>query len=362
MAMKVMHIDEGARHDSEFLVDYATKHLGSGAQIVEGTWGLDVEDFGTAIREVETKGPNGFGVPQGFLDHPDAEIIISQFTPYSAKGLDVIKNCHVVGAMRGGLENFDVPAMTERGVLLINSGGYNAYAVSEYTVGMILAEMRSIARSHHATLMGTRCEYRNQFELHDKTVGLVGFGFIGKLVAKELSGFNVKVITYDPYITAEQAAANGATLVSKDELFSTADVVCMHARLTDATYHMVGEHELSLLKPTAYFINTARAGLVDNDVLLRLLQEHKIAGAALDVYDQEPLPADSPFMKLDNVTLTPHRAGATYESTIGSPKLVVDRICDLVDGKKIQGIVNPKVLDNPRFQEWLSTAKERLGR
>lgn len=361
--MKVLYMNEGGRSGEmdEYIVSNAST-LGNNVDLVEGLWVTDEEDFGAVIRRVESEGPNSFDVPQGFAENPDAEIVLAQFTPFSAKTMDALKSCKVIGAIRGGLENYDIKAATERGILVINASGHNAYAVSEYTVGMILAETRSIARSHHATLMNTRANYGRQYELHGRTVGLVGFGFIGQLVAKELSGFEVKVISYDPYVKPEVAEKAGVTLVEKDELFKQADFICMHARLLPATYHMIGEHEISLMKPSAYFINTARAGLVDTDALLKALQEKRIAGCALDVYDEEPLPADSPFMKLDNVTLTPHRAGATIDSTIGSPKLVVDRIKALIDGEEVTGIVNPEVLDNPEFKEWLKNAKASIGR
>ena len=358
--MKVMYMDEGGAMD-EYIAENA-RTLGPDIDLVKGAWLKKGDDLGFLIRKVETEGPGDFDVPQGFYDNPDAEIAIGTFTPFSAKNMDALPKLRIIGAVRGGLENYDIPAATERGVLVINAAGHNAYAVSEYTVGMILAEMRNIARSHHATLENTRAHYYETYELHGKTIGLVGFGFIGKLVAHELSGFDVRVITYDPFINAEQAEEAGVTLVEKDELFRTADVVSMHARLSPATYHLVGEHELSLMKPSAYLVNTARAGLVDTDALLAVLRERRIAGAALDVFDQEPLPADSPFLELDNVTLTPHRAGNTIDATMVSPRLVVDRIKGLIDGEKVPGIANPQVLENPEFQRWLSTAGERIGR
>jgi D-3-phosphoglycerate dehydrogenase len=361
--LKVMYMDEGGQMDAYIAEQAAT--MGPGVELVKGDWVSELkEDLGFMIRKIESEGPDDFDVPKGFVDNPDAEVVIATFSPLSAKNMDYLPKLRVIGAVRGGLENYDIPAATERGIVVINAAGHNAHAVSEYTVGMILAETRNIARSHHATLINQPLDYHKYptYELNGKTVGLVGFGFIGKLVAKELSGFDVKVIAYDPFIKPEQAEAAGVELVEKDELFRRADVVSMHARLSDATHHMIGAHELSLMKPTAYLVNTARAGLVDTDALLDVLREHKIAGAALDVFDEEPLPADSPFLELDNVTLTPHRAGNTIEATTISPKLVVDRIKGLVDGEKVPGIVNPEVLDNPEFKAWLATAAERMGR
>ncbi|MGM9947363.1 2-hydroxyacid dehydrogenase [Floccifex sp.] len=358
--MKVLYMDEGGAMD-EYIVPNALS-LGKNVELVKGPWLQEGDDLGYLIRKVETDGPDDFDTPEGFIQNPDAEIVIATFTPFSAKNLDALKSCHLIGAIRGGLENYDVKAATERGILIINANGHNAHAVSEYTVGMLLAETRNIARSHHATLLNSRANYKTTYELHGKTVGLVGFGYIGQLVAKELSGFDVNIIAYDPYVKPEIAQEKGVKLVELNEVFKEADFVSVHARLLPSTYHMIGKEQISLMKPSAYLINTARAGLVDTDALLEALQENRIAGASLDVFDQEPLPADSPFLTLDNVTLTPHRAGNTIESTTGSPKLVLDRIKDLIDGKPIMGIVNPEVLENPSFKEWLETAKERLGR
>ena len=142
-----------------------------------------------------------------------------------------------------------------------------------------------------------------------------------------------------------------------DELMSTSDFVSIHARLTDKNKNMIGEHELGLMKPTAYFINTGRAGLVDQDALANALKEQKIMGAALDVFTTEPIPADSPFLKLDNVTLTTHIAGTTTEALTNSPYLLMADVAKFLNGEQADFIVNKEVLENEDFKAWLAKVR-----
>jgi D-3-phosphoglycerate dehydrogenase len=141
--------------------------------------------------------------------------------------------------------------------------------------------------------------------------------------------------------------------VDKDTLFAESDFVTIHARMSEATKNMVGEHELRRMKPTAYLVNTARAGLLDQSALIAVLQEKKIAGAGLDVFQDEPLKPDSPFLTLDNVTLTTHIAGTTKEALSSSPELLMEDINKLLTGQKPRFVVNKEVLDRPEFKAWL---------
>jgi D-3-phosphoglycerate dehydrogenase len=181
----------------------------------------------------------------------------------------------------------------------------------------------------------------------------VGFGFIGSLVAKKLSGFDVKVIVYDPYAAPERIRASGAEPAALEDIFKTADFVSMHARLTDENHKMVTKALIASMKPSAYFINTSRAGLVDQDALAEALAAGKIQGAALDVFTTEPIPEDSPFLKLDNVTLTSHLAGTTSDALGNSPFLLMEDIARFLAEGASRFIVNKEVLGDPGFQDWL---------
>jgi D-3-phosphoglycerate dehydrogenase len=271
--------------------------------------------------------------------------------------MDAMPNLHVVGVSRAGVENVNIAEATKRGILVFNVEGRNAEAVSDFAVGMMLCEARNIARAHYSIKSG---QWRKTFsnsdfvpEFKDRTIGLVGFGYIGRLVARKLSGFNVNILVHDPFVPAEDIKALGATPVDKEQLFKESDFISVHARLTEDTKKYIGKKELSVMKKTAYFINTARAGLVDQDALAQVLQNNQIAGAALDVFTNEPIDQDSPFLSLDNVTLTTHIAGTTADALNNSPGLLMEDIARLMNGQKARFIKNPQVLDDPNFQAWL---------
>ncbi len=324
-----------------------------------------VDDISAVFRRVEVNGPEGEPVPEAFTKNPDTEILVGSFIPFSSEGMDAFDNLRVIGVVRAGMENLNIKAATERGIAVVNAAGRNADAVSDFTIGMMLCEARNIARAHHSIVEGGwQLNFANSAytpDMRDKTVGLFGFGYIGKLVAEKLSGFHVHVIVYDPYLTEEAVKPFGAKLVDKETLFKESDFVSVHARLTPENHHVIGKNEFALMKPTAFFVNVARAGLVDYDALLEVLQNKKIAGAALDVFEEEPIGADDPFRKLDNVTLTTHRAGSTLDAALNSPRLVFERIQELISTGKAPGLANPEVLKNEAFEEWRKNAKETLG-
>lgn len=337
-----------------------------GVTMQEAGWtGDESVDIPTLFRRIETEGPDGEAIPSAFTDNPDTEILVGSFCPFAGKGMDVFDNLHLIGVIRAGMENIDIKAATERGIAVINAGGRNADAVSDFTIGMMLSEARNIARAHHSVVSGGWQEDFSSSattpDMRGKTVALFGFGYIGKLMVEKLSGFHVHLIAYDPYVDPDVLRQYGVTSVDKETLFQEADFLSIHARLTDDTYHIVGRAELESMKPTAYFINTARAGLVDYSALYDVLKDKKIAGAALDVFDNEPLAADDPFRSLDNVTLTTHRAGSTIDAANNSPRLIFERIRNLIAGKQTEGFVNPQVLENPAFLAWREKAKVQMG-
>lgn len=322
-------------------------------------------DISAVFRRIEVNGPDAEPVPEGFTKNPDTEILVGSFCPFSGKGMDAFDNLRMIGVVRAGMENINVQAATERGIAVVNAAGRNADAVSDFTVGMMLSEARNIARAHHSIMNGDwQLKFPNSAttpDMRGKTVGLFGFGYIGKLMAEKLSGFHVNLIVHDPFLTQADVEPFGAKLVDKQTLFSQADFVSVHARLTPQSHHAIGAAEIGAMKKTAYFINTARAGLVDYDALLTALQNHAIAGAALDVFEEEPLSVDSPFRKLDNVTLTTHRAGSTLDAALNSPRLVFERIRNLIRDGKTAGLVNPEVLKDERFIAWREKAKKELN-
>lgn len=171
----------------------------------------------------------------------------------------------------------------------------------------------------------------------------------------------MNVIVYDPFVKEEVVAKYGCRKVDQETLFREADFISVHARLTKDTFHAIGAEDFARMKKTAYFINTARSGLVDYDALCAALVEKRIAGAAIDVFDEEPIPQDSPFLELDNVTLTAHLAGATKDSSANTIRLVVNGFYDIIANGNYERVLNPQVLETEEFQTWLKAAKAEMG-
>ena len=327
--------------------------------VAVGDWERDWSKLQYRRLEVEKRGPEIEVVPEIVAESgTHAEILMGLFVPISTKVFDAMPDLKIAGVCRAGLENVNVEEADRRGVAVFNVMGRNAEAVSDFTVGLMLAEARNIARAHHAIRNG---DWRKSFpnsesvpQLKGKTVGIVGFGHIGQLVAKKLSGFDLTVVVHDPFIDDGTVAAAGATLVSKEDLCRRSDFITVHARLTEASKGMIGRSEFALMKPTAYFINTGRAGLVDHTALTEALSGGRIAGAGIDVFPTEPIPEGDAILALDNVTLTTHIAGTTTEALTNSPSLLMEDIRRLLADASPRYLVNPAVLKNEAFSRWLS--------
>lgn len=327
-----------------------------------GDWEPDWTSLQDRRLKVEQQGPEIEPCDPLVTAHgAQANLLAGLFIAVSSKVMDAMPDLKIVGVCRAGLENVNVEEATKRGILVFNVMGRNAHAVSDFAVGMMIAEARNIARAHYSIKNGGwQKEFTNNGyvpELGGKRVGLVGFGNIGTLVAKKLSGFEMDVVVYDPYTPADKIKAAGCTPVSLEELFETSDFISVHARLTADNKKMINADLIGRMKKTAIFINTGRAGLVDYDALAKALQNHAIMGAALDVFNSEPIEEDSPFIGLDNVTLTTHIAGTTADALNNSPYLLMEDIDKLLKGGEPRFIVNPEVLQQPAFADWLKSVR-----
>ena len=309
------------------------------------------EEFQRKILNIEENGPEAEASSDILLrEIRDADILLVHFVPVPRKVIEAAEKLKLIGSCRGGLENIDVKAATEKNIPVIHVIR-NAEAVAEFTVGLMLCETRNIARGHEALKKGFwRKDFINSNSLSTlkgKTVGIVGLGNIGKLVAKKISAFEVSLVGYDPFVSEETLANMGIKikLVNLKELFEKSDIITLHLRLTPETQNIVNKDLISLMKPTGYIVNTARAGLVEEKALYKALVEKKIAGAALDVFWEEPLPSGHPLLKLDNVTLTPHIAGATVDAIPNSPFLLVEAIKNYLNDIRSNLIVNAKQIN-----------------
>ena len=299
-------------------------------------------DLQQANLAIEKGGPEAVRLPAELSEGIEGfDIVVVQFAPLSRAFIEKAANLKVIAVLRGGTENIDVAYATERGIAVLNTPGRLARAVAECTVGLILGEIRNLARGHARLVQG---KWDRSFpntedipELFRRTVGLVGYGAIAQLVAKFLDAFGCRLLAFDPYFKGDSAPA---TICDLETLLRESDVVSLHARLSPETQDLIDARELSRMKPSAVLVNTARSGLVNEAALLQTLKERRIMGAALDVFDIEPLPPDHPFLQLDNVTLTPHLAGSTQDGFRNSPVLTAGHLARLLRGEKSLPVVN----------------------
>lgn len=288
-----------------------------------------VESLQNDNIKIEQEGANAVEITDQNLlaEIADYDMIITQFMPIGKQVIDLAQNLKYIGVLRGGMENVDVDYAQSKGIKVINTAGRNARAVAEFTVGMILAETRNIARTNakmHEDIWYKDFPNKDNIpEIGGKTIGIIGFGHIGQLVAQFLKGFGAKIIFYDPYVKGDNLYAEKIDSISA--LIRQSDIITIHMRATEETHHIIDQDMFDLMKPTAYFINTARSALVDEKALIAVLKQGKIAGAAIDTFDDEPLPANSAFLSLENVTLTSHLAGSTADAFKNTPKLFTER-------------------------------------
>lgn len=287
-------------------------------------------------------------LPDGYLEAvSDAEILMVHLCPVTRQVLKRAKKLKYILCNRGGIENIDVDAAQERGIKVLFNPAHNANAVAEFTIGTMLCELRNIARSHMAVKNGDwREKYPNSgriIELKDLTVGIVGFGNVGELVCEKLSGFGCKILIsnlIEPEHTNPRINWDKVRFVELDELLAKSDVISLHAR-SKSKEPIFGKQEFKMMKNTAIFINTARSYMVDYQALYDALNKQLIEGAAIDVFEVEPLGPDHPFLTLDNITLTNHRGGDTVNAYSDSPAMMLEELMGfLKEGKKPRFLIN----------------------
>ena len=310
---------------------------------------LNMADWSVLPSEVQV---------QVFIDHladPDAvadrlqgfEVVAAmrERTPFPGKLLERLPDLRLL--VTTGMRNasIDVGAATELEVLVCGTGG-SGPSTAELTWGLILSLLRHIPMEDAAIRQG-RWQTRVGIDLQDKVLGVLGLGRLGSQVATVGGAFGMSVIAWSQNLTAERAAQFGAILVSKDDLFARSDIVTIHLVLSDRTMGLVGARELGLMKPTSYLINTSRGPIVNEAALIQVLQDRAIAGAGLDVFDQEPLSPGHPFTHLDNAVLTPHIGYVTEDGYRVFYTETVEDIAAYLRGQPLRAL-NPDVLEKAR--------------
>ncbi|MCK5654090.1 MAG: 2-hydroxyacid dehydrogenase [Dehalococcoidia bacterium] len=278
----------------------------------------------------------------------DIEIVVIEADFVFREVFEMGRKLKLVGACRGNVTHVDIEAATEHGVLVVNTPARNATAVAELTVGLILALIRNIPAAHQMVSSGgwvdpTVCysSFRGT-ELSGKTIGIVGFGAIGQQVARMLSAFETALVVYDPYVNPEEIKGVGARSLGLDDLVAQSDFVTLHCPSIPDTIGVISAQIIASMKPTAYFVNTAGAAIVDRDAIVQALKERHIAGAAFDVYETWPVQPDNPLLKLDNVILTPHIGGSTDETVERHSRMIADDIERFLRGERPKNLLNPQ--------------------
>ncbi len=268
-------------------------------------------------------------------------LIVRSASKVTADVLERAKNLKIIGRAGVGVDNIDVQAATERGIIVINSPDGNTIAATEHTFAMMLAVSRNIPQANQ-TMHSGKWD-RKKFvgvELRNKTLAIIGLGKIGAGVAKRAQSFEMNVIAYDPFVSEERAKSLGVKITELDELFKTADFITVHMPLTNKTRDMIALPQMKLMKPTVRLINCARGGIINENDLVTALKENIIAGAAIDVFENEPLAEDSPLRNLPNIILTPHLGASTVEAQIGVSVDVASGIIDALNNKPVATAVN----------------------
>ena len=261
-------------------------------------------------------------------------------------------NLLAISTTGAGYDIVDVDACTKAGVLVVNQSGANSESVAQHVLGMMLALSKQIVQADKRMRRDaggwTRWDYQGK-ELTGRTLGIVGLGNVGRRVAALGAVFGMRVVACDPYITDANFRERGAERVNLEDVFRDADFVSINCPLSDETRGMVGARLYALMKPTAYFITTARGGIHDEIALAKALAEGRVAGAGLDVFDPEPPPLDHPLLKFDNVVVSPHNAGVTDDCTYNMAVYAADQWMTIFKGLRPPRLINPEAW--PRYRE-----------
>lgn len=279
----------------------------------------------------------------------DADAIICEEGPFRRNVIEKLERCKAIVGYGAGYEHIDLKAATEKGIAAANTPGYGNEEVSDHALALMYACARKIVKANRIANSGLQSwnsrPLRNIYRLKGKTVGVIGVGRIGSTFARKVAALDYRVIFYDPYVSAEKGKAFGAEKVDLETLMRESDFISIHCLHNQETHHLIGRKQLEMMKPTAYIVNTARGGIIDQEELTVALESGRIAGAGLDVHEQEPPPPHvrERLMKLDNVITTPHSAWYSQESMHDRQRMAAETVRDILLGKRPECVLNPEV-------------------
>jgi D-3-phosphoglycerate dehydrogenase len=319
--------------------------------VLSGSFGIYAPEAIEALSRIGEVKRLTFIKPPGDAELAEAiigcnAVILGAVGRISAETLRNMENLKVIARHGVGYDNVDVEEATRRGIAVTYTPHANAESVAEHTFALILALMRKICEAYNTVKSGGWSERSKLigFEIYGKTMGIIGFGAIGRRVAEiAIKGFNMRVLAYDPYVNREEMLKLNVKPAGLKELIKESDIVSIHAVLTSETHHLIGEEELKQMKPKALIVNTARGQIIDEKALIKALREKWIAGAALDVLEAEPPERENPLLSMDNVLVTPHIAAFTFEALKRMDLMVVEDIVRIHNGLKPIRLLNHEV-------------------
>ncbi len=311
-----------------------------------------LESAGCQVQDSPQAGP----VPEERLIEllQDCRAVVASSDPYNARVFAACPQLEIVSRCGVGTDSVDLAAATEAGVLITNTPGAMTDAVADYAFALMLGAARRLVESDALMRSGGWGEFAGTL-VCGKTLGLVGFGQIGQGVARRAAGFGMRILAYDPPLAAAGPGAlpeglPAITFTDLDDLLAQSDFVSVHAPSTPETRGLFNAERFARMKPTAYFINTARGALVDEAALINALEAEQIVGAAIDVYRQEPLPPDHPLRRAPRCLLTPHNAFNAAEAAAGMSLFSAENILRLRRGERSACVCNPAVWDSPALR------------
>ncbi len=289
-------------------------------------------------------------------------LVVRSATRVDAEVLEAGRNLKVVARAGIGLDNVDVAAATRLGVLVVNAPQSNVISAAEHTVALVLAQARNIPQAHARLREGhwERARFQGA-ELYGKTLGIVGLGRVGALVAQRLNAFGMRLLAYDPYVSRDRATQMGVELASLTEVLARSDIVTIHLPKTVETTGLIGERELAAMKPGARLVNTARGGIVDELALAKAVESGHLAGAAIDVFVEEPT-TESPLFDVDEVVVTPHLGASTAEAQDKAGLAIAEQLLLALSGQFVPNAVNVDAGPVPDALRPFLPLVEKLGR
>lgn len=282
-----------------------------------------------------------------------ADALLSSGVRVTREVLDAMPNCRGIVTASVGFDAIDLDAATARGIPVANTPDFCAREVATHTIGLIIACARKIVLLHNAMHEGIwdRTMFHPMPSIHGETLGLISFGRIARQVARRAHALDMRLLAFDPFIDAATAAEYEVELAPLDELLQRSDYVSVHAPLNRETRHMLSDREFGLMKPTAMVFNTGRGPVIDEAALIRALQSGRIAGAGLDVFEQEPIARDNPLLAMPNVVTTPHSGGYSEESIRTGRRMAAEELARILRGEMPRNLVNRDLLSRATTTE-----------